>query len=42
MHAQAGGNDNTSGSGETGRRTILRGWRSQGVGVQVPPPAQKP
>ncbi len=25
-----------SGSGGTGRHTILRGWRSQGVRVQVP------
>jgi len=30
-----------SGSGGIGRHTILRGWRSQGVGVQVPPPAQR-
>ena len=24
-----------------GRRTILRGWRPQGMGVQVPLPARK-
>ena len=29
------------GNGEIGRRTILRGWRPQGMGVQVPLPAQK-
>jgi small subunit ribosomal protein S6 len=28
-----------SGNGETGRRTILRGWRHTGVWVQVPLPA---
>lgn len=27
------------GNGETGRRTILRGWRRDGVWVQVPLPA---
>jgi hypothetical protein len=29
------------GSGETGRHTILRGWRPKGMGVQVPPSAPK-
>src|SRR3954453_19629154 len=28
-----------SGSGGTGRHTILRGWRPKGVGVQIPPSA---
>ncbi len=31
--------ESAGGSGEIGRRTRLRIWRPQGVGVQVPPSA---